>query len=173
VPIYAFGDRVPVVDPTAFVHPDAVLIGSVFVGPESTIWPGAVLRADDNEIRIGARTSIQDGAVLHCTRTLATVVGDDCTVGHLAHLEGCTVGNKALVGTGSIVMQEAVVGDGALVATNAVVTNRMAVPPGAIAMGVPAKIREGASDPEQNFRDAQNYVDRGKRFRAQMRRVDQ
>lgn len=173
MPLYALGDHAPVVDPTAFVHPDAVLIGRVVIGPDSTVWPGAVLRADDNEIRVGARTSIQDGAVLHCTRLLATVVGDDCTVGHLAHLEGCTVGDAALIGTGSIVMQEAVVGDGALVATNAVVTNRMVVPPGAIALGVPAKIREGASDPEQNRRDAHNYVQRGKRFREQMRRVDQ
>ncbi|MFM8773573.1 MAG: gamma carbonic anhydrase family protein, partial [Actinomycetota bacterium] len=85
--IYSLGDRVPAIDPSAFIHPDAVIIGDVQVGPESSIWPGAVLRGDHGAIRVGARTSIQDGAIVHCTAELDTVVGDECTVGHLAHLE--------------------------------------------------------------------------------------
>jgi carbonic anhydrase/acetyltransferase-like protein (isoleucine patch superfamily) len=172
MPIYALGDRVPQIDETAFVHPEAVLIGRVSIGAESTVWPGAVLRGDGAGITVGARTSIQDGAILHNTEVLPTVVGDDCTVGHLAHLEGCTIEDAALVGTASVVLHEAVIGRGALVGANAVVTGRTVVPPGAMALGVPAKIREGASDLDQNLRDAQHYVQRGRRYRAEMRRVD-
>jgi carbonic anhydrase/acetyltransferase-like protein (isoleucine patch superfamily) len=172
VPIYALGDEVPEVDPTAFVHPEAVLIGRVRIGPESTVWAHAVLRGDGAGIEIGARTSVQDGAVLHNTERHRTVVGDDCTIGHLAHLEGCTVEDGALVGTSSVVLHEAVVSRGALVGANAVVTNRMVVPPDAMALGVPAKIRHDASSYEQNLRDAENYVERGKRYRATMRRID-
>ncbi len=170
--IYALGDITPDIDPTAFVHPDAVVIGRVSIGAESTVWPHAVLRGDGAGIFIGARTSVQDGAVLHNTESYRTVVGDDCTIGHLAHLEGCTVQDGALVGTSSVVLHEAVVSRGALVGANAVVTNRMVVPPNAMALGVPAKIRENSSSYEQNMRDADNYVQRGKRYRAEMRRVD-
>lgn len=172
MPIYALGDITPDIDPTAFVHPDAVLIGRVIIGAESTVWPHAVLRGDGAGIFIGARTSVQDGAVLHNTESYRTVVGDDCTIGHLAHLEGCIVEDGALVGTASVVLHEAVVSRGALVGANAVVTNRMVVPPNAMALGVPAKIRENSSSYEQNMRDADNYVQRGKRYRAEMRRVD-
>jgi carbonic anhydrase/acetyltransferase-like protein (isoleucine patch superfamily) len=172
VPIYALGDVEPTIDPSAFVHPQAVIIGRVTIGAESTIWPGAVLRGDGAGIQIGARTSIQDNAVLHNTERFRTVVGDDCTIGHLAHLEGCTVHDGALVGTSSVVLHEAVVGRGALVGANAVVTNRMQVPPDAMALGVPAKIREGASSYEANVLDARNYVERGHRYRRDLRQID-
>jgi len=172
VPVYALGDETPDIHPTAFVHPDAVVIGRVRIGAEATVWPHAVLRGDGAGIVIGARTSVQDGAVLHNTEAYRTVVGEDCTIGHLAHLEGCTVEDGALIGTSSVVLHEAVVSRGALVGANAVVTNRMVVPPDAMALGVPAKIREGSSSYEQNLRDADNYVQRGKRYRAEMRRID-
>ena len=172
MPIYALGDDTPHIDPSAFIHPEAVLIGRVQIGAESTVWAHAVLRGDGAGIVIGARTSVQDGAVLHNTERYRTVVGDDCTIGHLAHLEGCTVEDGALIGTSSVVLDEAVISRGALVGANAVVTNRMVVPPGAMALGVPAKIRQDASSYEQNLRDADNYVQRGKRYRATMRRVD-
>ena len=170
--IYALGDVVPQIHPTAFVHPDAVIIGRVTIGADTTVWPGAVLRGDGAGIQIGARTSVQDHAVIHNTERLATIIGNDVTIGHLAHLEGCTIEDGALVGTGSIVLHEAVVGTGALVGANAVVTNRSHVPPGAMALGVPAKIREGASDPAQNLSDAAFYVERGRRYRRDMRRID-
>src|SRR5688572_15118345 len=85
MPVYRLGDAVPSIDPTAYVSPEAVIIGDVVLGPEASVWPCAVLRGDTGTIRIGARTSIQDGAVLHTTREHPTVVGDDCTIGHLAH----------------------------------------------------------------------------------------
>ena len=97
---------------------------------------------------IGEETSVQDNAVLHVTEQLPTVVGRGCTIGHLAHLEGCTVEDEALVGTGSIVLHEAVIGQRALVGAGAVVPGRMHVPAGSMALGMPAKIREGVdTDP--------------------------
>ena len=172
MPIYALGSAEPVIDPTAYIHPDAVIIGNVTIGPKSSVWPCAVLRGDDGRIVVGARSSIQDGTVVHCTSTLDTVVGDDCTVGHLVHLEGCTVESGALVGNGSVVLHRAVVGRGALVGSNAVVPNGMQIPPGALALGVPAKIREGGADEILTTMAAASYVERGRRFRTELRRID-
>ncbi len=116
MPIYALGDIVPTVHPDAYVHPDAVVIGAVTIGANSSIWPGAVLRGDDGAIVIGARTSVQDNAVLHTTEEHDTVVGDDCTIGHIVHLEGCTIESGCLIGNGSIVLHRVVVHTGAIVA---------------------------------------------------------
>src|SRR5262249_8232579 len=111
--IYALGASTPEIPPSAFVHPEATVIGDVTIGDESTIWPQAVLRGDYGKIVVGARTSIQDGAVIHCTEELDTFIGDDCVVGHLAHLECCVVEDGALVGTGSVVLHRALVQSGA------------------------------------------------------------
>ena len=170
--IYALGDIEPQIDPDAFVHPDCTIIGNVVIGAGATIWPQAVLRGDQNRIVIGARTSVQDGAVLHCTRDLETVVGDDCTIGHLAHLEGCVVEDGALVGTGSIVLHRAIVRSGALVGAGAVVPNNMEVPSGAMALGVPAKVREGAVKPDQLEHPTREYARNWARYRVELRRID-
>jgi carbonic anhydrase/acetyltransferase-like protein (isoleucine patch superfamily) len=170
--IYALGDQAPQIDPRAYVHPDAVIIGSVVIGPESSVWPGAVLRGDDGRIIVGARTSVQDGCVIHCTEELDTVIGDECVIGHLVHLEGCTIEDFALVGNGAIVLHRAVVRTGALVGSNAVVTNGMVVPSGAMALGVPAKIRENAVDLEVIREPMLTYVARAERYRAELKRID-
>jgi carbonic anhydrase/acetyltransferase-like protein (isoleucine patch superfamily) len=170
--LYALGDITPRIDPDAFVHPDCTIIGNVVIGPGSTIWPHAVLRGDQSGIVVGARTSVQDGAVIHCIRELETVIGDDCTIGHLAHLEACTVENGALVGTGSIVLHRAVVRTGALVGAGALVPGGMEVPSGAMALGVPAKLREGAVRPDQITHPAGEYARNWERYRREMRRID-
>ena len=97
--IYALGDKFPTIDPSAFVHPQATIIGDVTIGAESSVWPHAVLRGDASRIVVGARTSIQDGAVIHCTGENETRIGDDCVIGHLVHMEGCTIEDCCLVGT--------------------------------------------------------------------------
>jgi carbonic anhydrase/acetyltransferase-like protein (isoleucine patch superfamily) len=172
VAIFALGDREPVIDPTAFVHPDATVIGSVTIGPESTVWPGAVLRGDYGAISVGARTSIQDGTVVHATDDHHTRIGDDCVIGHIAHLEGCTVENGALVGSGSVILHRAVIHSGALVGAGAVVPNDMDVPSGAMALGVPAKIREGTVPAGTFDINVASYVANGKRYREELRRID-
>src|ERR1700684_2911119 len=114
--IYEIDGTAPTIHPEAFVHPDAVVIGRVTVGAESTIWPGAVLRGDYGTITVGARTSVQDGTVIHATAECATTIGDGCVIGHLAHLEGCLLEDDSLVGSGSVVLHRAVVSTGATVA---------------------------------------------------------
>lgn len=170
--IYALGDLVPSIHPDAYVAPEAVLIGAVAVGAESSIWPGVVIRADDGPITIGARTSIQDGAVLHTTAFTPTIVGDDCVIGHQAHLEGCTIHDHALVGSQSVVLHNAVVESWALVGAGALVPNNMVVPSGAQALGVPAKIRPDSASRDLIHYSAISYVERAKRFATDLRRID-
>ena len=170
--IYQLGDFVPAVDPRAYVHPDAVVIGDVTIGPEASVWPGAVLRGDYGTITVGARTSVQDGSVIHAGPGFPTVVGDGCVIGHLAHLEGCVLEDDCLVGSGSVVLHHAVVGSGATVGANAVVPNRMEVPSGALALGVPATIRSGRSDLALIRMSAAEYVSNARRYRKALQRLD-
>src|SRR5688572_19129022 len=108
-----YKQHVPDLHPEAYVHEDATLIGDVHVGAEASIWPGAVLRGDDGTIRIGARTSVQDGSVIHTTKGLSrTTVGERCTVGHNVILHGCTVEDECLIGMGAILLDNCVIGRG-------------------------------------------------------------
>jgi len=172
MPIYQIAEFAPRVDPEAFVHPAAVVIGDVVIGPEATVWPCAVLRGDYGTITIGARSSVQDGTVIHAGPGFPTTVGEGCVVGHLAHLEGCRLHDESLVGSGAVVLHHAVIGTGATVGANAVVPNRMVVPAGALALGVPATIREGASSVDTIRVSAAEYIANGRRFRTALRRLD-
>ena len=169
MPIYAIGDRVPQIDPDAFVHPDAVVIGDVRIGAQSSVWPGAVLRGDYGTIIVGERTSIQDGTVVHAVAEYPTVIGSDCVVGHIAHLEGCVVHDGALIGSGSVVLHEVHVHTGATVAAGAVVRNRTEVPERALAVGVPASIKPEASDIQAIADGAALYVDNARRYKEALR----
>lgn len=169
--IYALGERVPTIHAEAFVHPDAVVIGDVRIGAFSSVWPGAVLRGDYGTIEVGERTSIQDNAVIHAVAAYPTLIGSDCVIGHLAHLEGCVIHDGALVGSGSVVLHRATVFSGATVAAGAVVRNRTDVPPGALAVGVPAVIKEGASDVGAIATSAASYVENALRYRRDLRRL--
>ena len=172
MPVYALGDMVPRIDPTAYVHPEAVIIGDVTIGAESSIWPGAVLRGDEGGIVVGDRTSVQDGTVVHTTPMSPTRIGSDCVVGHMVHLEGCVIHDGSLVGSGSVVLHGAQVRTGSIVGANAVVPNGMEVPSGAMALGVPARIRPDAVNPLQISVGVEHYVARGKRYRQELRRID-
>lgn len=172
MPIYALGDRHPIIHPDAYIHPDAVIIGSVQIGAGSSIWPGAVLRGDDGDIIIGERTSVQDGSVLHTTHVFPTIVGNDCVIGHIVHLEGCTIEDNALVGNGSIVMHRVVVRTGAIVGANSVVLNGTEVPAGALAVGAPAVIKEGKARASDIALGAASYVERAKRYRQELRLLE-
>ncbi len=169
MPIYALGDRVPQIDPDAFVHPDAVVIGDVRIGAQSSVWPGAVLRGDYGTIIVGERTSIQDGTVVHAVAEYPTVIGSDCVVGHIAHLEGCVVHDGALIGSGSVVLHEVHVHTGATVAAGAVVRNRTEVPERALAVGVPASIKPEASDVQAIADGAALYVANARRYKEALR----
>ena len=172
MPVYALGDLEPDIASDAFVHPDAVLIGSVTVGSRSSIWPCAVLRGDEGEIRIGSETSVQDGSVLHTTPEVPTIVGDRCVVGHIVHLEACHLHADVLVGNGSIVLHEVEVEPWSIIAANSVVLNGTHVPSGAIAVGSPAVVKEGRARRELITEGVEAYLARAERFRRELRRLD-
>ena len=172
MPIYALGDVEPDIDPAAFVHPDAVVIGQVKIGPEASVWPGAVLRGDHGRIEIGARTSIQDGTIVHCTEQWPTLIGAECVVGHNAHLEGCVVEARCLIGSGSVTLNRARVGTGAIVAAAALVPEGFEVPAHALAAGVPAVIKRTGVSGDWVDGAVKQYVESARRYRTELRRLE-
>jgi carbonic anhydrase/acetyltransferase-like protein (isoleucine patch superfamily) len=173
MPIYALGSIEPRIHPDAYVHPDAVLIGDVRLGAQASVWPTAVLRGDESWIEIGERTSVQDGTIVHCTSTEPTILGSDCTVGHNVHIEGAVIGSHCLISSGSVVLNGARIGDGAVVAAGAVVAPGTEVAPRRMAVGVPARVRDGHEVPEGTWDHAvDSYLRRSKRYRAELRRLD-
>lgn len=163
--IEALGELVPRIDPTAWVHPAATIIGDVEVGAHSSIWPGAVLRGDFGAIRVGARTSVQDNAVIHSGPNALTVVGDDCIVAHLAFIEMAVVEDACLIGVGAHVLPGAHLRSGSVAASGAVLARGLEVPSGHRAQGVPATAAP-ASHPDRAYvlRGAANYVLMARRY---------
>src|SRR5215470_331973 len=158
VPVYALHDDEPDIHETAYVAPDAVVIGRVTIGPEASVWPGAVLRADHGTITVGARTSVQDGTVVHCTARHPTVIGADCVVGHNTHLEGCVVEDGCLIGSGAVVLNRSVIGAGSIVAAAALVAEGFVVPPASLVAGVPGVVKRSGIDPGRIQRAVQTYL---------------
>jgi carbonic anhydrase/acetyltransferase-like protein (isoleucine patch superfamily) len=135
----------------AFIAETAVLIGDVVVEPAASVWFGAVLRGDNSQIRLGAGSCVQDNCVIHCAKDLPTLIGENVTIGHMAMLEGCTIGDGALVGMGAIVLQRASVGVRSLIAAGAVVGEGMEIPPGVLAAGIPAVVKKELAGSSQRW----------------------
>ena len=133
------GDTSPKVAPSAWIAPGAYVVGDVYLGEESSVWYGAVLRGDTEPVRIGARTNIQDGCVLHADPGYPAVVGEGCVVGHKAIVHGCEIGDNCLVGMNATILNGAKIGDGSIVAAGAVVPEGREFPPGSLIVGIPAK----------------------------------
>ena len=171
VPIYALDDDEPDIDELAYVAPDAVVIGRVTIGPEASVWPGAVLRGDHGSITIGARTSVQDGTIVHCTARCPTVIGADCVVGHNAHLEGCVIEDGCLIGSGSVTLNRVVIGRGSIVAAAALVPEGMVVPPGSLVAGVPATIKRSDVDTTRTEQAVKTYIETARHHRKALRRL--
>jgi len=152
----------PTIASTAYVDESAQVIGDVVIGDESSVWMNAVVRGDVNTIRIGCRTNIQDGTIVHVMRDPShpTVVGDEVTVGHGVILHGCTVADRCLIGMGAILLNGSSVGADCIVAAGTLLAEGVAVPPRSLVMGSPGKVRRALTDGEVTFiRDsAANYV---------------
>jgi len=172
--IFEFDGRIPQVDPGCFVAPTAAVIGSVFIGPEASIWFGVVLRGDHETITVGAGSNIQDGAVLHADPGFPLQIGAGVTVGHQAMLHGCTIGDGSLVGINAVILNGAVIGRNCLIAANALVTERMQVPDGAVVMGAPGRVQRIMDDERRAVlaRNALHYISNGRMFRERLRRID-
>lgn len=146
--LIALGDRTPQIADDAWIAPTAVLAGSVVIGAGASIWYGAVLRADNEPIRIGARSNVQDNCAFHVDKGKPLSLGEGVSVGHGAVVHGATVGDHVLIGMSATIMNGAVIGSESLIAAGALVTEGMVVPPRSLVAGVPAKVRRELSDAE-------------------------
>ena len=146
MPLYEIGGKRPTCHPSAWVAPSADIIADVVMGEDASVWFGAVLRGDNTMIAIGARTNIQEGAMLHSDPGAPLTIGADCTIGHHAILHGCTVGARTLIGMGAIILNRAVIGDGCIVGAGALVTEGKSFPAGSLIIGSPAKVTRPLDD---------------------------
>jgi carbonic anhydrase/acetyltransferase-like protein (isoleucine patch superfamily) len=164
------GDTSPKVAPSAWIAPGAYVIGDVSLGDESSVWYGAVLRGDTEPIRIGDRTNVQDGCILHADPGYPAVVGEGCVLGHNAVVHGCEVGNNCLVGMSATILNGAKIGDGSIVAAGAVVPEGREFPPRSLIVGVPAKRAGDVADKQAADieRGASRYVERAAAHRASL-----
>jgi carbonic anhydrase/acetyltransferase-like protein (isoleucine patch superfamily) len=168
--IAAYAGRTPRVDPTAFIVESATVIGDVVIGPESSIWFGAVLRGDIESIRIGARSNVQDNATLHVVGgKFGTTLGDGVTVGHNAVVHGCIVEDGCLIGMGAIVLDGVVIGTESLVGAGTLVAPGTRIPPRSLVLGRPGKVIRPVSDDEleRMCSSASNYVGYARQYRAE------
>lgn len=168
--IKPFQDKHPKIHETAFATDDAIIIGDVEIGAESSVWFGSILRGDVNFIRIGARTNIQDGTIIHVSReTHSTVLEDEITVGHRVTLHGSHIESNCLIGIGAIVLDGVRVGSHSLVAAGSLLTPNTIVPPRSLVMGSPAKVKRELSDEEVKDLEKfwRNYVELSRVYKNQ------
>ena len=173
--IYALEDRALRTEGETFVAPTAVVIGAVRMRHESSVWWGAVLRGDYDDISIGRRSNVQDNAVVHMDEGFPVTIGDRVTIGHKAVLHGCAIGDDSLVGINAVVMNAAVVGENCLIGSNALVTEGKEIPPRSLVLGSPGRVARELTDEEvAEITDFSNrYVRNLRRYRAGLRRVDE
>lgn len=160
--IRSYQGRTPVIPQSCYVDASAQVIGDVELGEQASIWMNAVVRGDVNSIRIGARSNVQDCAVLHGMRNLyAVTVGEMVTIGHNATVHGCTLEDNVLVGIGAVILNNARIGEGSIIAAGAVIPEHTVIPPRSLVVGVPGKVKKALGEEDQKMiaRYAQNYLD--------------
>jgi len=161
----------PQIAASAYLDRASVIIGDVVIGEDCSIWPSVVVRGDVNYIRIGARTNIQDGSILHVMKDeYPLILGDDITVGHSVTLHGCTIESRCLIGMGAILLNGVVLGTGSIVAAGALIPERTQIPPGSLVMGSPAKVKRALLPDDQASIDryARRYVEYKNIYREEM-----
>lgn len=174
MPIFEFDGKRPQIDPSAYIAPTAVVIGDVRLGPEVSIWWGAILRGDESYIEVGEGSNVQDGAMIHCGYDLPTRVGRNATVAHLCFLEGCLIEDGALVGNGAIVLNRARIGAGGMLAAGSVLAEGAEVPAGWLAAGVPAVAKKELSGSSAMWigSPGPHYRAYAKLYRERLKRLD-
>jgi carbonic anhydrase/acetyltransferase-like protein (isoleucine patch superfamily) len=172
--VLSFFGKAPKIHDSAFIAPGARIVGDVEIGPDASIWYNCVLRGDINRIVIGARSNLQDGTVVHVEgpgaddEGLPTIVGEDALIGHMAILHGCTLGDRAFVGMGAVVMDRCHVGSGGLLAAGAMLTPGKSLPPGQLWAGRPARFVRELSEAERDamLEQSLGYVENARRHKA-------
>ncbi|HLI28442.1 MAG TPA: protein kinase [Chloroflexota bacterium] len=168
VSLYPLGDRRPALAPDVYIAPGARLIGAVTLGAGSSVWFNAVLRADDEPITVGARTNLQDGAIVHVDRGYPATLGDEVTVGHGAIVHSATVASRVLIGMGAVLLTGSQIGEGSIIGAGALVPEGRTIPPRSLVLGVPARVVRMVTDAEYAaiVRSADGYAQRAQRYRA-------
>lgn len=166
--IYALDGIAPQIDPSAWVADEATLIGKVVVGAEANIWFGAVIRGDNEEIRVGAGSNVQENAVLHTDMGYPLTIGTNCTIGHQAMLHGCTIGDGTLIGMGATVLNGARIGKGCLIGACALITEGKEIPDGSLVLGSPGKVVRALDETARAklLASAAGYQANARRFRS-------
>jgi carbonic anhydrase/acetyltransferase-like protein (isoleucine patch superfamily) len=174
MPLYAIGGRQPQVADDAWIAPSAELIGDVRLAALASVWFGAVIRADNTPILIGARTNVQEGALLHSDPGAPCTLGDDVTVGHHAILHGCTIGDRVLIGMGATVLNRAMIGEDCLVGAGALVTEGKVFPPGQLIVGSPARAVRPLDEAQKAMlrASAAIYAAKQRDYARELKRVD-
>ncbi|WP_374943377.1 gamma carbonic anhydrase family protein [Sphingomonas sp.] len=173
MPLYELGGQRPRVHPTAWIAPSADVIADVVLGEESSVWFGAVIRADNTTIHVGARSNVQEGAMLHSDPGAPLSVGEECTIGHHAILHGCTVGARSLIGMGATILNRAVIAEDCIVGAGALVTEGKTFPAGSLIVGSPARaVRQLDAQAIAMLKvSAAHYVTRARAYAAGLRLV--
>lgn len=174
MPLYTYRGKQPHKPDSAWVAPSADIVGDVVLGEDVSVWFGAVVRGDNNRIPIGARSNVQEGAMLHSDPDAPLSIGEDCTVGHHAILHGCTIGDRVLVGMGATILNNAVIGDDCIVGANALVTEGKSFPPGSLIVGAPARAVKQLDARTIAFLkvSAAHYVENGRAAMDGLERLD-
>ena len=172
--IYQLGDRVPQIDPSAYVFETATVIGTVILGARVSIWPYATLRGDNEPIEIGDDSNVQESSVLHADPGFPLTIGRRVTVGHQVMLHGCTIGDGSLIGIQAIVLNGAVIGRNCLIGAGALITEGKQIPDGSLVVGSPAKVLRQLEPAhiERMNRDTDSYVRRAVAYRRDLKRID-
>jgi len=171
MPFYSIGDRKPSLDTNAWVAPNATVIGDVQLGDNASIWWNVVARGDNDTIRIGANSNIQDGSVLHADEGVPLTIGAGVTVGHLAMIHGCTIGDESLIGIKSVILNKAVIGRHCIIGANSLIPEGKVIPDRSLVMGSPGKVVRQLTDEEvaRLRHAAQGYVENVRRYRAELK----
>lgn len=172
--IYQLSERTPQIDPSAYVFDTATLIGAVTLGARVSIWPYATLRADNEPIKIGDDSNVQECCVLHTDPGIPLTIGRSVTVGHQAMLHGCTIGDGCLIGIQAVILNNAVIGKNCLIGAGALITEGKQIPDNSVVIGSPAKVirQLGAADVERMQADSHSYVQRAIAYRRELKRID-
>jgi carbonic anhydrase/acetyltransferase-like protein (isoleucine patch superfamily) len=171
--IYQLGDRVPRIDPSAFVYENATIIGRVEIGRDVNIWPYAVIRGDNEPIVIGDGSNVQECCVLHADPGYPLTIGRNVTVGHQVMLHGCTIGDGSLIGIQAVILNRAVIGRNCLIGAGAVVTEGKVIPDNSLVLGAPAKVTRtlGDADIAHMHATTADYVQRGAYYKTALKRI--
>jgi carbonic anhydrase/acetyltransferase-like protein (isoleucine patch superfamily) len=172
--LYALDGQMPQIHPDSWIAPDANLIGKVVVEEGASIWFGATIRADHEEIRVGAGSNVQENTVMHIDHGFPLIIGQNCTIGHKVMLHGCVIGDNSLIGMGATVLNGARIGRNCLIGAGALITEGKEIPDGSLVMGAPGKVVRQLDPAEIGKLEASalHYQENMRRFRAQMKVVD-